>query len=306
MRGTFIKTLAELAREDERIMLLTGDIGYLAIEPFSEEFPRRFVNVGVAEQNLVGIATGLAEAGFIPFVYTIATFASLRPFEFTRNGPILHQLPVRIVGVGGGFEYGLNGITHYALEDIGIMRVQPDITLISPVDFQQTRSALLATWDLSTPIYYRIGKDDQTVVSGLEGSFELGKIQSIRNGNDALIIATGSITLEVVKAADLLAEAGISCKVVVVSSFNPQPVDDLSTEISKFPKAFSVEAHYISGGLGSMVSEIIAGNNINCQLIRIAISSMPRGISGSQNFMNGMHGISAAEIAKRIIKEMKM
>ncbi|HEY9713765.1 MAG TPA: transketolase, partial [Chroococcales cyanobacterium] len=117
MRGAFARTLTELAAQDSRIYLLTGDLGYMALEPFKEKFPDRFINVGVAEQNMVGIATGLAEAGLIPVCYSIVTFASLRPYEFIRNGPILHQLPVRIAGVGGGVEYGHNGATHYGLED---------------------------------------------------------------------------------------------------------------------------------------------------------------------------------------------
>ncbi|MBC8505768.1 MAG: 1-deoxy-D-xylulose-5-phosphate synthase [Anaerolineales bacterium] len=305
MRGTFIKTLIDLASNDPRIMLLTGDLGYMAVEPFRDKFPHRFVNVGVAEQNLVGIATGLAESGFIPFVYSIGTFASLRPYEFIRNGPILHELPVRIVGVGGGFEYGLNGITHYALEDIGIMRVQPEIVVIAPADFEQTRNALLATWDLPGPIYYRIGKDDRSIVRGLDGRFDLGKPQHIRSGADALILTTGSISLEVVKAADLLEEDGISNEVVVVASFNPPPVNCLSSVLMEFPIAFTVEAHYISGGLGSLISEIIAENNINCQLVRCAVTSIPRGISGSQEFMNESYKISGAEIARRIVKELK-
>src|SRR5271154_5163695 len=146
MRGTFAKTLTELAGIEPRIFLLTGDLGYMALEPFAERYPDRFLNVGVAEQNMVGIATGLAEAGFIPVVYSIVTFASLRPYEFIRNGPILHQLPVRIAGVGGGCEYGHNGATHYGLEDVGVMRVQPGITVVAPGDAAQTRTALEKTY----------------------------------------------------------------------------------------------------------------------------------------------------------------
>ncbi|MCI0555252.1 MAG: 1-deoxy-D-xylulose-5-phosphate synthase, partial [Anaerolineae bacterium] len=112
MRAAFIKTLVEIAEKDSRIMLLTGDLGYGSVEPFSERFPQRFLNCGIAEQNMVGIATGLAEAGFIPFVYSIATFATLRAYEFIRNGPICHRFRVRIVGIGGGFEYGSNGMSH--------------------------------------------------------------------------------------------------------------------------------------------------------------------------------------------------
>src|SRR5580700_2046408 len=129
MRRAFVETLAELAGKDPRITLLTADLGFMALEPFSDKYPDRFFNVGVAEQNMVGVATGLAEAGFIPFVYSIVNFAVLRPFEFIRNGPIAHKLPVRIVGVGGGFEYGTNGISHYGIEDIGVLRTQPGLTI---------------------------------------------------------------------------------------------------------------------------------------------------------------------------------
>src|SRR5215211_9149428 len=148
MRRAFVQTLVELASQDPRVLLLTGDLGYMVVEPFAEAFPDRFFNAGVAEQNMVGLATGLAEAGFIPFVYSIVTFASLRPYEFIRNGPILHQLPVRIVGIGGGFEYGTAGVSHYGLEDIGVMRIQPGLTIIAPADFQQTRTALLNSYAL--------------------------------------------------------------------------------------------------------------------------------------------------------------
>ena len=172
MRGAFINTLVELATSDPRILLLTGDLGYTVLEPFSKKFPDRFFNVGVAEQNMVGLSTGLSEAGFIPFLYSIVTFASLRPYEFIRNGPILHQLPVRIVAIGGGFEYGHAGPTHHGLEDVGVMRIQPGITVIAPADAEQTRNALLETWDLPGPVYYRLGKNDKTTVPGLAGQFE--------------------------------------------------------------------------------------------------------------------------------------
>src|SRR5215203_4750189 len=122
MRGAFAKTITELAERDPRVVLLTGDLGYMALEPFSDRFPERFFNAGVAEQNMVGVATGLAEAGLVPFAYSIATFLTMRPYEFIRNGPVMQRLPVRLVGVGGGLEYGHNGSSHYALEDVALFR----------------------------------------------------------------------------------------------------------------------------------------------------------------------------------------
>src|SRR3954469_2867275 len=159
MRRAFAETLADLANDDSRLVLLSADLGFMALEPFIDRFPGRFFNVGVAEQNMMGIATGLAEAGFVPFVYSIVTFAVLRPFEFIRNGPVAHQLPVRIVSVGGGLEYGHNGISHYGLEDIALMRSQPGITIICPCDTSQACSAVRASMSIDGPVYLRLSKD---------------------------------------------------------------------------------------------------------------------------------------------------
>lgn len=299
MRGAFAKTLTELAAKDSRIYLLTGDLGYMALEPFAEKFPDRFINVGVAEQNMVGIATGLAEAGFIPVVYSIVTFASLRPYEFIRNGPILHQLPVRIAGVGGGVEYGHNGATHYGMEDIGVMRVQPGITVVAPADAGQTKTALEKTYDLPGPVYYRLGKDDRIVVPGLDGKFDLGKTQTIKKGKDLLLLAMGGISYETAKAAELLSKEGIEAEVVVVASINPAPVEDLKQVLSQYRQAITVEAHYASGGLTSLVSEVVAQAGINCKISRCAIEQSPDGETGGQSFLYNKFGLSAEAIATK-------
>src|SRR5262249_36480657 len=258
MRGAFVRTLVELAAEGRRIALLTGDLGYMALEPFMERYPDRFVNIGVAEQNMVGIATGLAEAGFVPFVYSIVTFATLRPYEFIRNGPVWHRLPVRIVGVGGGFEYGAQGLSHHGLEDVGVMRVQPGMTVVAPADHQQMASALRATWNVEGPVYYRIGKDDKTVVPGLEGRFRPGRAEVLGDGHDVALVVMGSVASEAAAAAKTLAERGVRARVVVVASVQPAPVDDLRAALADVPLAVSVEAHYVNGGVGSLAAEVIA------------------------------------------------
>ena len=197
VRATFVRTLVELAEEDERIVLLTGDLGFTVVEPFAERFPDRFFNVGVAEQNMVGVATGLAEAGFVPFVYSIATFATLRPYEFIRNGPVLHRLPVRIVGVGGGLEYGMNGLTHYALEDIAVMRAQPGMTVLAPADFQQARTALVES--RATCRARSTSGSARTRprrCRGSTGGFGSARVEQIGAGRDVAIVATGSIAHE--------------------------------------------------------------------------------------------------------------
>ncbi|NJO19712.1 MAG: 1-deoxy-D-xylulose-5-phosphate synthase, partial [Spirulinaceae cyanobacterium RM2_2_10] len=227
MRKTFISTLVELATRDRRVLLLTGDLGYTVLEPFAQQFPDRFFNVGVAEQNMVGLAAGLADAGFLPFLYSIATFASLRPYEFLRNGAILPQLPVRVIAVGGGFEYGHAGSTHHGLEDIGVMRLQPGLAAIAPADYQQARSALLATWDWPQPVYYRLGKDDRNLVPDLDGRFAAGQVQCLGEGRDVLLVTMGSIAREVVAAAAALRAVGIDSTVAIAASLNPAPLEPL-------------------------------------------------------------------------------
>jgi transketolase len=307
MRITFAKTLVELAERDARVLLLTGDLGFMVLEPFVQRFPDRFFNMGVAEQNMIGVATGLAEAGFLPFVYSIATFATLRGYEFLRNGPALHQLPVRIVGVGGGFEYGTAGTTHYGLEDLGVLRLQPEMTVIAPADFQQARTALLETWDHPGPVYYRLGKDEQTTIPGLDGRFALGRAAIVRRGDDVVWITTGAIATEVTAAAArLAAREGVSSTVVLVASVSPPPVDDLVRILRRFPVALSVEAHYRTGGLGSLVAEIIADHGLSCQLERCGIDAMPRGLAGSQRFLQEHAGLSAERLAARVPQMVQM
>ena len=298
MRGAFTRTLAELAATDRRIVLLTGDLGYTAIEPFSEVYPDRFVNVGVAEQNMVGIATGLSEAGMIPFVYSIATFASLRPYEFIRNGPVLHHLPVRVIAIGGGFEYGTAGPTHHALEDVAVMRVHPGLTVIAPADHEQTANAIRATWDLPGPVYYRLGKDDRTVVPNLNGRFDLGRVQVIGDGNDVLFVTMGAVASEAVAAMELLAADGIRASIAIVSTVNPAPTADLLEILSRFKTVLTVEAHYINGGVGSLVSEVVAENGLGCRVHRCGIRVGPDGVVGSQRFLEDRHGLSRVALAK--------
>lgn len=311
MRHAFVETLLKLAGQDERVLLLTGDLGYTVLEPFAEKFPcrsdlrrNRFFNVGVAEQNMVGVGTGLAEAGYIPFLYSIATFAAIRPYEFIRNGPALHQLPVRIVGVGGGFEYGSAGPTHWTLEDIALMRAQPGVTVIAPADHLQTRAALLETWDMPGPIYYRLGKDDITTIPGLGGRFALGRSQFIREGSDFLIIAMGSVTSEVTRAVNALSGMGIECTVIVVSSLNPGPIDDLVEVLSRFSVAMTVENHYLAGGLGSVVSEVVAEQGIGCRVVRCGIERVLDGVSGGTDYLRHIHGLSSEALVKKAVESI--
>ena len=299
MRTAFIKALVELAKRDERILLLTGDLGYLVVEPFVELFPERFINVGVAEQNMVGIATGLAEAGFIPFVYSIAPFAALRPFEFIRNGPVYHQLPVRIVGVGQGVEYGYNGNSHFGVDDIGVLRTQPGLTIIAPADDTQTKTAIEKTYDLVGPVYLRLSKDSFELPE-LNRSFELGQTQRIGSGKDILLVSSGAISREAIRAADLLRQQGLAATILILTSIAPAPISELVEAFSSFQHVFTLESHYVTGGIGSLVAEIVAEHRLDIQVVRLGFDSLLNGSLGSAAFLHNTHGLSAQKIAARI------
>ena len=298
MRNAFVAGLLELAADDDRIVLLTGDLGFTVLEPFAEAYPDRFFNAGVAEQNMVGMATGLAEAGFTPFVYSIATFASMRPYEFIRNGPALHHLPVRIVGIGGGTDYGHNGVTHYALEDVGLMRLQPELTTVVCADREQTRTALRALRGYERPIYLRLGRGGAPV-DGLGGRFALGAAEQLGDGTDVLIVALGPLAAAALGAAALLERDGVGVTVAVVSSFNPSPDAQLAELLGRSRVALSVEGHYRTGGLGSYVAEVIADNGVATPLSRIGIETMPRGFSGDEGYLAEAFGLTPAAIAAR-------
>jgi len=297
MRREFVQALVDEAKNDERIVLLTGDLGFAALEPFSEAYPNRFFNAGAAEQNMVGMATGLAEAGFTPYVYSISTFASMRPYEFIRNGPVLHGLPVRIVGTGEGVDYGHNGMTHYALEDVAIMRAQPGMAVVTPGASGQLGVVVHAIQQLQGPAYLRVSKQTITIPE-LDGRFELGRADQIVDGDDIAIIAMGGMAEYAIEASQLLAETGVSANVTAVASISPPPTEDLIALLNRVPVALTVEAHYITGGLGSLVAETIAENAISCKLIRAGVRELPLGISGGRDFMHNALGLRADRLAE--------
>jgi transketolase len=303
MRSAFAQALLDLAATDERIVLLTGDLGFAVLEPFAERYPDRFWNAGVAEQNMVGLATGLAEAGHTPYVYSIATFASMRGYEFVRNGPVLHELPVRVVGVGGGMDYGHNGVTHYALEDAGIMRVQPGMSVVAPADPEQTRAALPALQALPGPVYLRLGKESQPV-PGLDGRFTLGRAERIGDGRDVALVAFGGMGATAVEAAEQLAARGVEASVHIVSSLNPAPTADLAEALADVPLALSVEAHYVNGALGSLVAETIAEHALGCRLIRAGLRAMPIGATGSRPHLYDLHGLAPDQLAASVLQAL--
>jgi transketolase len=297
MRTTFVTTLVELARNDDRIVLLTADLGWSVLERFADEFPDRFVNVGVAEQNMLGIATGLACEGATPFVYSIATFSSMRCYEQLRDGPVLHQLPVRVVGIGGGFSYGHAGPTHYALEDLTIARTQPGLTVLAPADKSQTRSVMLEAATLPGPVYLRLDKSVEPDIDGLGGRFGFEEPEVVRAGHDLLLLSTGSITQEAMKAVKLLSQRGLNAGLAVLAHIGFTGSPQLRDLLSAYSAVLTVEEGYIAGGLGSLVAETISQNGLACRLLMRGVRTNQSSVTGSTDFMRRRHGLDASSLA---------
>jgi transketolase len=212
-------------------------------------------------------------------------------------------LPVRIVGVGDGFDYGPAGFTHHGLEDVGVMRLQPGMTVIVPVNASQTRGALLKTWDLPGPVYYRIGKAPDVPIPGPEVGFDMASINRFLEGSDLLLLAMGGIVSEALAAADVLQENHLSASVSALACINPPPREELVGLLRWFPLVATIEAHYICGGLGSLIAEIIAEEGLDCRLVRFGVSGAVGGATGSPEYLRNKYGLTGKAVANRLIIE---
>ena len=302
MRDTFIKKLCQLSEHNPQIMLITGDLGFGVFDEFRERFPHQFINAGVAEQNMTGIATGLAMEGRIVFTYSIANFPTLRCLEQIRNDACYHEANVKIVAVGGGFSYGALGISHHATEDLAIMRSLPDITILSPCGYWETMEATEAIVNTPGTCYLRLDKtvgDDTPLNSG--ENFKVGKARLLAEGRDCAIIVTGGILEEVWKAVELLKTKGISAGIVCVHTLKPFDEKTILQTCRGIGKIITVEEHTIFGGLGSAVAETLLDHGVHpVAFLRIGLEAGFSSIVGSQQYLRKCYGLDADSISTRI------
>ncbi len=284
MRTTFIKTLCELAQTDPRITLLTGDLGFSVLETFANEFPRQYVNVGVAEQNLTGIAAGLALSGRICFTYSIANFPTIRCLEQIRNDVVYHKANVTVVAVGGGFAYGPQGYTHHGVEDIAMMRSLPGMTVLAPGDPTETRLATLAAAAYDGPCYLRLGKANEPVVHETEPEFRIGKAIEVLPGGDVTVFSTGGMLKAVVDAARQLATEGLAVGVVSMPTVKPLDSAAVLAAGHRGP-IMTAEEHNVTGGLGSAVAEVLAEAGCPVRFRRYGVPDRPYHDIGSQEYL---------------------
>jgi transketolase len=290
MRTAFIEALCEVAEGNERIWLLTGDLGFSVLERFSTRFPERYVNVGVAEQNLAGVAAGLARCGKIPFIYSIANFPTLRCLEQIRNDVCYHEAHVKVVAVGSGFTYGAQGYTHYGVEEMGIMRILPNMTVVSPADPVEARLATRAVAERPGPCYLRLGKAGEPVVHEKIPDFQLGRAIVVRPGRDATLISTGGMLTEALETSTRLAAKGIDVRVLSMHTVKPLDNAAVMQAARETAAIVSVEEHSITGGLGSAVAEVLAEAGVPTRFRRFGMPDQLYHTVGSQNYMRRLAG----------------
>jgi len=303
MRSGFIKALMELAKDDERIFLLVGDVGYSLVEPFVEKFPDRFVNIGIAEQNMTGIATGLALSGKIVFTYSLANFPTLRCVEQIRNDVCYHEANVKIVTSGAGLAYGALGQTHHVIEDMAVMRALPNMIVLVPCDPVEAALATNSAARLDGPCYLRLAKTGDLIVHNTTPDFQIGKAITVRDGTDLTLVTCGGIILNVIKAADQLEQQGIQARVLSMHTVKPLDTDAVLAAARETGIIMSIEEHSIVGGLGSAVAETLAESGItNVVFKRMGINDCFCSEVGSQEYLRSRHSLSVDDIVAQATK----
>lgn len=268
MRRAFSDTLVRLAEEDDRVIFLTADLGFQVFDEFCEKFPERYINVGVAEAHLVDCAAGLALEGWRPVVYSIASFMTGRAFEQIRLSICYHNLPIVVVGAGGGYIYATSGVTHHAKEDLGLMSLLPNMTIVAPGAPDEVNQLLPQLVKGDGPSYIRIGRFGEPQYDAIEPA-TVSKARMLKEGERVAILTTGAEAVQAVAAADILAAEGISpivCQMHTIRPLDTQTLDRLASQVETI---IVVEEHGTTGGLGTAVNEWRAGWHGAIRLVRL-------------------------------------
>lgn len=297
MRIVFANTLVELAAKDERICFITPDMGYSIIDDFQNTFPERYFNLGIAEQNVIAVAAGMALAGFKPYVYSVIPFIVHRCLEQIRVNVAYAKTDVKIIGIGSGFEYGSAGATHYGMEDISIMRSLPDMDVYAPGDMREMAEITKLTAQNDRPSYIRIGRHNHADMNK-DKTFTLGKASFIEKGKDIAFIATGNMVHIAKDYADQLKQKGIYPSVVSMHTLKPFDAECLRSLAKTHKRFFTFEEHTIIGGLGSAVAEVLAESGKDVKLKRIGINDEFSRLVGNTPYIRHQYKLDLNGVAE--------
>jgi transketolase len=300
MRDAFVRTLTELAGEDERVCGLTGDLGLDLFDELAAVAPGRFVNVGIAEQALVGVAAGLALAGKVPFAYSIIPFITSRPHDQIRVDVAMTGAPVKLVGVGAGYAYGVMGPTHHAIEDMALMRSLPGMTVLTPADPREAAAATRAALRIDGPVYLRLGKngEDDVVPAGIP--YEPGVARWIRRGDQATLASVGTALPVALEAATMLAADGVRAGVLHFGSLKPFDAEAVRAAAIAASAIVTIEEHNRDGGFGSAVAEAMAESGIPARLARVGVPDRFCAEVGSREHLMATMGMDAGAAAAAV------
>lgn len=301
MRNHLIDKITKIAEKDKKIMLITADLGFSVVEKFRDKFPDRYINVGIAEQNMAAVAAGIALEGNTVFIYSIGNFPTLRCIEQIRNDICYHNANVKILAVGSGFAYGTLGMTHHATEDLAIMRTLPNMRVFTPCDFVNAEAIAEDICKIQGPCYVRLERGGEKQVFTKEENFMIGKLKELRKGSDIAIIAIGTVINEALKAADDLKYQNKNISVYSVYTLKPLDKQEILNIAKKHKYILTIEEHQIVGGLGSTISEIIAESGIAIKVIRLGLHDEFTSIVGNQEYLRKVYNMDTESIKKRIV-----
>ena len=297
MRAEFLDKIFKIAETDERLVFMTADLGFGVVEKFAERFPDRFINVGVAEQAMIASATGLAEAGMVPYCYSIATFTSLRALEFTRNGPIAHGLPVKVVGVGAGMDYGFDGLTHFAIDDVSALRPYPGFLIWAPADADEVTEDLEEIHNDPRPAYIRL----------LRRGVKTGNRRLHTNPiaeSKVVILSLGDAHQLGSKIAADVQSNGIPVDQISVTRIDDQTKNQLVGLLEKVDICVTVESHLITGGLGSLVCEAVATSGLGIKVIRVGVEELPISEYGDSEYLEKRFMTDTGRVVEQVTRSV--
>jgi transketolase len=305
MRDTFVKTLIELAKDNKNIELITGDLGFGVLKPYWEQLPDQFTNAAIAEQNMTGVAAGMAMMGKTVFTYSIGNFPTIRCLEQIRNDCAYHDCDVKIVCVGGGFVYGSLGMSHHATEDIALMRALPNVVVTAPGDLIEAIAVTKAITAYKGTCYLRLGRGGEKQIHTKIDNFELGKALKIKDGTQVAIFSTGGILDEACEAADTLNQKGISTAQYSFPTIKPIDKELIIKASQKFELIVTVEEHNVVGGFGSAVAEVMAENPAKAKLIKIGLEDKYSSIVGTQDYLREYYTMKAENIIDKVMENLR-